>query len=84
ALGHLGDYEAAVASYDKALEIKPHFPDAQSRRALALDNNQSLKSLPRSNASEGRIAEERMGEESPFADHPSVTEASFQSLPRIT
>jgi superkiller protein 3 len=36
ALSHLGDYEAALESYDRALQLKPDFLQAISRRKLAL------------------------------------------------
>ncbi|MEM9448798.1 MAG: tetratricopeptide repeat protein, partial [Cyanobacteria bacterium P01_E01_bin.6] len=36
ALSDLGRYEAAIASYDKAIEFKPDYPEAWNNRRLAL------------------------------------------------
>ncbi|KTD19800.1 TPR repeat containing protein [Legionella londiniensis] len=37
ALAHMGDYEAAINAYDKALSIKPNFEDALYNRKLLQD-----------------------------------------------
>jgi Flp pilus assembly protein TadD len=38
ALGNLGRFEDAIASYDQALEIKPDFHQAWYNRGVALGN----------------------------------------------
>ncbi|HAC62764.1 MAG TPA: hypothetical protein DCF68_04330, partial [Cyanothece sp. UBA12306] len=42
ALGRLGRYEEAIASYDKALEIQPDYHEAIDNRQIAMDNIKSV------------------------------------------
>lgn len=58
ALAHAGDYDAAIAAYDNALELDPNMEDALFNRSLV----EEMKEMEQQE-SEGESSEEQQGEE---------------------